>query len=371
MRIVTAEVDTRYANLVEVPAGLSVMLPDYFAQYLVRALKREGAPPPRQSTIGHYVRPYCGQDLAGKSLFTWRGHGLGDSFIWAGMLKIIKRLHPDARITMMSHPGLVHIWDNIPDLPFDVYPDPCSFQDFCRYDYHLLGEGLCEGDLEPGQPCTWDGHLRRAGISPMLVVADWKRPLVPVNDRDATKVAEWLDARGIGDRPLIVWQLGASTPIRSSEPGWTRRTLVKLSDEIPDAAIVTIGGRRTFVDYEPVPDRPNIHSAEKVVLRTIFALIKRADLVICPDSMAGHVAAAFERPCVSLWSSFNPADRIKYYSSHRPLYNPLPCSPCRIHETNPNHVGCPRASETGSPYCEGLAGIRPEDVVNTAKEILK
>jgi ADP-heptose:LPS heptosyltransferase len=95
--------------------------------------------------------------------------------------------------------------------------------------------------------------------------------------------------------------------------------------------------------------------------------------IVCLDSVLGHIAAAFPAlPVVSLWSSFRPADRVEPYSNHRPIYNPIQCSPCRAHEQtgDPRHYrGCPL---TGcNDYCAGLRNIEPSRILTAVQDAIE
>jgi hypothetical protein len=94
--------------------------------------------------------------------------------------------------------------------------------------------------------------------------------------------------------------------------------------------------------------------------------------IVCPDSVLGHIAAAYpEIPVISLWSSFSPADRIASYTNHKPIYNAIKCSPCRAHEQTGNpkdYRGCPHTS--CNDYCAGLRTIAPDLIVSAVATAL-
>jgi ADP-heptose:LPS heptosyltransferase len=238
------------------------------------------------------VRHYCGQDLAGRQLLAWRGCGVGDQLVFAGVLRILKRRYPSARIDYYCHPRTMEIWAGVPDLPFAMWPEPIAFDDWQANDYHLVGEGLCEGDREPDQPNVWDAHLRYAGLDPAAVPLREKRPLVPLAAADRCAAAEWLASRDLAAGRVLLWQLAASTPIRSVAPRTTARCLAALSAAFPRAAIVVVGTHRDEPVYA-VPQAPNIWPVHDLPISTVFALVERADCLVCPDSCLSHVAGAF------------------------------------------------------------------------------
>lgn len=374
MRLICSPVDSNYAGIMRIPAHTRVVLPDHAAIDLLRRV-----PATRISGLGNYTRHYCGQDLAGRHLLAWRGVGIGDQIVFAGILKILKTRWPTCQIDYYMHPYVWDtLWRGVPDLPFTPWPAPIHWDDWRANHYHYIGEALNEDDQEPDQPCVWDGHLAAAGIDPASIDPAHKRPVVPITDADRAAAAEWLQthcippADRLPDRPLILWQWASSTPVRTVHPTVQRVMLETLAREFPGAAIVVLGTRRQ-ADGILAPPAPQITVETDLALRTAFALVARADCLVCPDSSLGHVAGGLAIPCVSLWSSFHPDDRVRYYPTHRPLYQGIPCSPCRVHETSPTEKGCPlvTAAAPWGPYCAGLAQIQPDQVVRQVKECLE
>lgn len=373
MMAITASCGVTYAGAVKVPPGRRVVVPTPAAAELAQKLREIEGADCRVSGLGQYTRHCAGADLANKSVCAWRGHGIGDQMIYAGLLDILKRLYPTCEIDYYVYPLLAGLWQGVPELPFTVWSEPVPWADWTAYDYHLIGEALCEADREPDQPCAWDGLCTLAGLAPKRVPAAWKRPLVPVAPADFDGARAWRRDTDPGAGPLVVWCLAASTPIRSYPPERTVHALAALADALGDeATIAVVGLPRDFAAYGPLRTRANIVPATALPLRQVLALALDADVVVTPDSALGHAAAGIvpwdrartRRPLVvSLWSSFSPEDRVKYYPNHRPIWAPLAeCSPCRRHERGAPPEGCPRREQTGSVYCAGLAAIPPERI---------
>ena len=384
MRLITPTINLTLNDLIRIKAGQRVVMACAAASALHKYLHKHAPQVAlRVSGLVHYSHPYQGQDLNGKRLLAWRGAGWGDQFVWAGLLRILKTRYPRAEIALLCNPKIYPFWKEAEaELPFSVYYEPCSFEDWKSYDYHLVGEGLVEDDQEPDQPNIWDGHLRLAGIAPASVAPELKRPLVPILPAWRNAAAAWLQKTvgrdsdhdhavgkrtGSESRPTIVWQLSASTPIRSYPPDQTRRALALLAKRLPEADILVASTPRELAAYRirPTPAAP-YHLCVDVPFQTVLALVERADLIICPDSAIGHAAAAFGRPCVSLWSSFHPDDRVRYYPTHRPIYRAVNCGPCHVHESSPQAKGCPLATSRHARHCRGLAAIPPGKIVAAA-----
>ena len=367
MKVVTCPEVCRYGGGEEViPAGERLVIPDWAAQSIALACRDDGSHP-RITDARHYTRPYFGQDLDGKRLIARRGLGIGDQLVFAGVLAILKRLYPQASIDTYSYPG-VHeaLWEGADDLPFRALPEPILFdEDWQKADYHLIADGWCECDKEPDQPSMWDGHLQCSGLDPDEIPAEWRVPVVPVTVEDFNSA---FDARPHG--LAVLWQVAASTPVRTYRPNLTLRAMELLRAEYSDVEIIATGSPKQL-DAMELP--AGMRTTEGLSLRAVMALAGMVDAVVCPDSYLGHVTAAHGTPTVSLWSSFLPADRVGSYTCHRPLVGEIECSPCRHHEKTKTCQGCPKTweDEHASRYCEGLARIAPEEIVEAVKEIVR
>jgi hypothetical protein len=384
MKIVSCDkLDQVYAGETTIPAGARAVVPDWTLRGLIESCRRQNEHP-RVSGMGHYRRPYFGHNLDGKRLLMWRGCGIGDQLVWAGLAAILKDRFPRAEIVNYCYPlHCRELWAGAApgSLSFEPREEPIPFEDWRDFDYHLVGEDLCEADQERDQPDIWTGHLLAAGLDPKTVPAEQCRPLVSIRTEDVRGAAHWLGSRGLrtdpwghlaGGRPLILWQLAASSPIRSWRPDLSLAALTLLCRDLP-GAVVAVTGRTEDLGAYPLPEADNLWCATGLPIRTVFALADTAACIVAPDSCLGHAAAALGRPCVSLWGSFLPGDRVGTYPTHRPLVGRTACSPCRTHEKSAATQGCPRcqSGERTVPYCEALAQIDPEAVVRQVKEIVQ
>jgi heptosyltransferase-2 len=95
-----------------------------------------------------------------------------------------------------------------------------------------------------------------------------------------------------------------------------------------------------------------------------MAIVQRARIVICNDSMALHMASAFGRPCVAIFCATCPSFGFGPWQNPRALVvekKDLPCKPCTRH----GGKTCP----TGTRAC--MEGILPDEVMAAADEVLK
>jgi lipopolysaccharide heptosyltransferase I len=96
--------------------------------------------------------------------------------------------------------------------------------------------------------------------------------------------------------------------------------------------------------------------AGKTTLRQLAALIERAALVIANDSGPMHIAAAMNRPLVTLFGPTNPRRTGPYRRENSVLRVDIPCSPCYSRKCS--HQSC-------------LQWLQVEPVLQLAEEQMK
>lgn len=358
-----------------IPAGATMVAPRHAAWSLSQCLEAAGMSAPRMSAVGHYTRPYCGQDLSGRSLLAWRGCGIGDQLVFAGCLAWLQERYPSARIDLLCDPRLgAALWAGALNLPFRLLAEPLPLAVWRAYDYHWIAEGLCDGDREPDQPDIWTGHL--ASIGQGDAPASVRLPLVPYSSGWYGAAHQFLAELPVTSWPLALWHLAASSTVRSLPPDVTVATLRLLHAVRPDIRVIVTGAPAQYEEYKEVFTLPNvIADTSALQLQAVFALVERMDVLVCPDSCLGHVSAAYATPTVSLWCPFPARARVAGYGNHLPVEAACDCAPCWAHEVDPFgsvRQGCPRepAGADSGRWCKGLQAIRPQVIVDRIKEIL-
>jgi ADP-heptose:LPS heptosyltransferase len=86
------------------------------------------------------------------------------------------------------------------------------------------------------------------------------------------------------------------------------------------------------------------------------------------------MAAGLDTACVSLWGSYDPTDRCKYYPKSVPIFKPDTCphAPCRPQGGLPQ-AKCKDATNRTKKtqmWCNALRNITPEDIVEAAKKVV-
>ena len=105
-----------------------------------------------------------------------------------------------------------------------------------------------------------------------------------------------------------------------------------------------------------------INLIDKTNWQEMVSLIKKASVVVTPDSGPLHIAAALGKKTVALFGNINPRTRISYYPTVKALYpqGELPCIPC----WDMHH--CVTKPEEG---VKCMALLTPDRVVNAVREI--
>ncbi len=317
------------------------------------------------SCFNSYERRYGGQDLNGRRLAIYRENGFGDSLMVTGLAGYLKHTYPQCTIDVYGMPRVFEAWLYNQDANFlDVPPPFDSINN--GYDYHLFFEGMIENDNEPEQTNSYDTFLRFAGIYPKDVPANFKRPQLYWGESDELAESEWLKLRPARDYAVLHWN--PSGMARMYPPELSRKVVTLLAERMD---VVIVGNTEGTIE-PPNLDVSGVHDWTNKTpnFRGLMPMIKHARAVICPDSSVLHLATAFpDVPMVSLWGSFHPNDRAKYYRSNTSLesFHVCPSAPCRAQRSELPHNRCQQAKgyTEGTIYCTAMAAITPERVVET------
>jgi len=176
------------------------------------------------------------------------------------------------------------------------------------------------------------------------------------NDTRAT-IPALLESAGIqSDEPYIVLHPGASAKARrypADRFGKVAEQLLQRGWQV----LVTGVEREAALLHEVQRQAPNAHMlVEKTTLAQYAALIERAGLVICNDTLPMHLADAVRTPEVVLFSGTDYEEQWRPRSTHATLLRRVtPCYPCYLFE-------CP----IGLPCLD----IAPEEVVAAVERLL-
>jgi ADP-heptose:LPS heptosyltransferase len=308
------------------------------------------------SNFNSYERRYAGQPMKrGESLLVYRHGAFGDTLMTTAVIAQIRKRNPYASIDLYCRTEGAEMWGGLAVRTLPGYP---PFDAARHYTHHLLYENMLECNSEDDQGCAVDDMLSFAGIDPASVPDAEKLPVVYPTDKDLE------GAPRIAAPRYIVIQRNSSNPNRTYPHALELEA--RMGKLLP-----------TFVvgDKDERPVHPTVTDLRGFTkrFRNLIPIVRKASLVVCPDSSVGHLAAAFpEVPVISLWGLFHPNDRAKYYRNHHPLFVPEACphAPCRSHLFTLPFNQCRDAADWSGTSCAALAAITPEMVEEKAREIL-
>jgi ADP-heptose:LPS heptosyltransferase len=152
-----------------------------------------------------------------------------------------------------------------------------------------------------------------------------------------------LDMNGIAQaEPFIAIAPGASCDARRYEPRRYAQCVRMLADAT-GLRIVLVGSERERTLTREIAKwsgNPAVNLAGDLDIPGLAAVIARASLLLCNNSAPLHIAAAFGRPTVVLYSG---TDAISQWAPPAPnvavLSQPTPCAPCYAFNC-PYHKEC-------------------------------
>jgi len=179
-------------------------------------------------------------------------------------------------------------------------------------------------------------------------------------DDDRVRMRSALRAAGVpAGRPWIVVHTGATAPSRRYGPREFSSVLRGLRGS--GRALVLTGStlereavRRIMGDSGPADGVFNL--AGSLDLGSLGSLIEEADLLVSNNTGPVHIAAAVQTPVVDLYALTNP-QHTPWKVAHRLLYRDVSCKYCYRSVCPENSNAC-------------LAGVRPQEVVDAARELL-
>lgn len=313
-----------------------------------------------------YTRPWRGESLEGKRLLIYRALGIGDEFI-AARLAAYAKTHLNAhQVGLACFESHHSFWAGTTDLPFKLFPSIIQWSDWQAAHYHVIGEHWWEQLGTRDQPDTWS---ILDAVCNIQIPPEHRVPYIPAVPPEIQKKTTIFLAPWRGNRQVILWQLSATSRIRSYPPEQTRRAMNILLEKT-DACILAAGHPAQIAEYQlPEHHRVTTYSAGIPGLIALAQAVHTLKgIVICPDSVLGHIAAAWPTlPVISLWSAFDPSRRVATYVNHHPIYRQIKCSPCWSHEHNSDpaqYTGCPHTA--CNDYCAGMRSIPPEQIAEAA-----
>ena len=343
--------------------------------------------------------------LAARNILAIRPDNIGDVIMVGPALRAVKETSPQARLTLLASTGGAAaapllpwvddvipwrtIWQDLGHLPFDPSREMELISRLAErhFDAALIFTSFSQTPQVPGYVCYLAGIPLRAGESKEFggralttelkgapddmhqvernlrlveclgFVARDRRLRVAISDEARAAVPGILaDAEVDPEAPYILIHPGASAKARRYPPERFGMVTQLLADRSYSVLVTGVEREAAVVGtvLEQAPGVPYLLG--RTTLSEYAALIERAALVMCGNTLPVHLADAVGTPMVVLYSGTD------YESQWQPratpaklLRRPTPCHPCYLFE-------CP----IGQPCLD----IEPEEVVESSIALL-
>ncbi len=318
--------------------------------------------------------------LSAHNILAIRLDNIGDVIMLGPALRAVKETLPDARLTLLASPGgatavplLPWIDDTIVwraswqdvggHIPFDPQREQqlISLLAEHTFDAALIFTSFSQSPHTPGYVCYLAGIPLRAGeskefsggtlttelrsgpdelhqvernlrlVEHLGFVARDRRLKIEINEDACTNVTKLLATRGLNEHDqYIIIHPGASAQARrySAE---RFGTLARLLTRKGLTVLLTGVDKEASTLREICAHVPAAHCIIGTSLAEYAALIEKAALVICNDSLPMHLADALRTPVIVLFSGTDYEEQWRPRNTHsRLLRRETVCHPCYL-----------------------------------------
>lgn len=353
-----------------------------------------------------------------RRLLAIRLDNIGDLILLSPALRAMRQALPEASITLLASPAGSQVAPLLPWID-DVLTHRAVWQDLSgtipqeigrelelvamiragAFDAAVIFTSFSQSPHPPAYVCYLAGIPIRLAQSKEFggaLLSQWVKPLpdsihqaernlhlieaagFPVANRhlelhlpaEAQAMADyWLREVGIEpENPFILLAPGASCAARRYDPQRYAAVAQQLT-AVTGLPLVVVGSRREHELVRPILEPVNSPSDQESSTRGVIvslvgrtsvpelaAIIRRACLVIANDSGPMHIADAFARPMVILYSGTEYESQWQpRQAPHRRLRRPTDCSPCYRFQC---------------PYNMECLDIPPEEVVAASLQVM-
>jgi ADP-heptose:LPS heptosyltransferase len=344
--------------------------------------------------------------LDAKNILAVRMDNIGDVIMLGPALRAIKEGAPEARLTLLASPGGAaaapllpwvddvipwrSVWQDLGHLPFDPARERELVETLAarRFDAALIFTSFSQSPHPPGYVCYLAGIPLRAGeskefggavlshelrgapdelhqaernlrlVEMLGFAARDRRLVVGISDEAHAGAARLLAEAGIDPAaPFVLLHPGASALARRYAPerfGVVARMLGARGWQV----LVTGVEREAALVEAVLADAPHARALlAQTTLAEYAALLRRAALVVCNNTLPMHLADAVRTPMVVLFAGTELEEQWRPRTAPaRLLRRPTPCQPCYLFR-------CP----IGHPCLD----IPPEEVAEAASLLLR
>lgn len=304
------------------------------------------------------LEPYVAADCdATPSSALWiRPGAFGDLLLLTPALRAFREKNPLASVSLACMPQYAPI---VASAGFDRIIDyPVSAEDIARFGSVFCLENVIEGNANADTAHAADIFADRVGVklhdrTPVYEISqvekDWSKARYP---RTALK--------------RVAIHVSASTQYRNYPQHHVVKVLLELAKR----------GIEVFLIGAPMQWRAESKGVirnlmlESLDIRQSVAAMATCDVLVAPDSVMLHVAAAIGMQAIGLYGPIHWSNRISG-TTVEGIQGNTGCKPC-YHNIGPNEGNFPAHCPTAAKgYCGLMESIAPERVVSKVQLLLK
>lgn len=256
--------------------------------------------------------------------------GLGDALMLTPALHGLKELLPSNPIHLYCRSRGYSVFLNNPDIDMLVaVPWPWDMLNCVRsYDRLFTPNGKINGNPEAELENAYEIFAKMLSCTP----SSYQPRYFPKQDETEKARNALLQAGFVLSRDRIAVIHPESSSLLRNLP---QETVIKLSSRLRACGWVPLVVSQQLPSQKHQDETRDIlwtaRDFDKLELRTIFAMVQFADVVIGTDSVISHLAAAYDKPSVLLYGPFLGDLRARYFSKALCLQATVECSPCFQH----------------------------------------
>lgn len=287
---------------------------------------------PDKEKFSSIYKPYIGQNLDNKKLLVYRTGGIGDLLFIQPNLIYLKEKYPTCHIKLACAPqyhSMVKTWNCVNE----VIQIPTLKQYFYICDYHAIFEGVIERCKQAESINAYNLFSTWLGLNLP------NEKLIPDQEPDFDKYDKFSSIlKNNGFEKFILFQLRASSPIRTPRPEHFRKIINNLTSENINVVITDMKKREEDVEYfiSTLDNKDKVFNFAKYsdeIADTICAA-SLSQMVVAVDSALPHIAASVGVPIYGIFGSFLGELRLSTYPNCKWYNCSYQCAPCFKHGMN-------------------------------------
>jgi ADP-heptose:LPS heptosyltransferase len=329
--------------------------------------------------------------------------GIGDVLFISSAIHAYKKAYPDVEIHLSTNFNSYQLMQNNPDISsfiIDKQQNVTNYAD--QYDDTLTYDTILAGNGDATTTNVYDLYLEWSGFND--IPDDEKKCYIYLTDQEVSFAKNFLEkvVSLEKDEKVIVIQIDSTTNIRNIEKDKFLELADKLAKE--NYKVLLFGGDisiknsvstkckhcgTTAISYcsneivnfkkkclkcgkifqvnsiEKYKNK-NVFFLENMNIRQISSIISLCDYFIGVDSCGTHIAGAFDKPVLGIYSSFDGDLRLRYNPKARWIQSEFRDAPCFLH-----HVPCRWASEKNEIIPPCMKQITTEQIFNEFNNLVK